>query len=309
MPTVYPLPDRTIDEARSLTVYAISGFTDNFLNMNLGSEKVFGVIDAGFFDREETGTVGRRWTDGSATLLVPIDSSHMPNALRVDLESTGPKGTELLIAANGTTLFQKAVPPGAWSDVLPIKNVLLKDSIVVSINSGTFVPAQERLGTDVRTLGVAVRDIRLLEGFHPFNAQPLTEAGQISSIEVRNHGSYNETIIDPHASMDISIRNVSQQTWPSRGDLVKEKGSVRIGIRWVLQGATSAPPAEQRTELPHAMFPGDQVAVTATLHPVDASGKPLPPGQYEVWIGLLQEGFAWFYEQGDTVVRLNMYIQ
>ena len=61
----------------------------------------------------------------------------------------------------------------------------------------------------------------------------------------------------------------------------------------------------QRIELPHALIPGDSVDVAFELAAITPNG-PLPQGEYEVWIGLLQEGAAWFYTSGDSVRKLRV---
>jgi hypothetical protein len=93
--------------------------------------------------------------------------------------------------------------------------------------------------------------------------------------------------------------------WAVPAELGHENGAIRLGVLWFRKGETDAPAAVQRIELPHALVPGDSVDVAFELAP-PASNQPLPQGEYEVSIGLLQEGAAWFYTSGDSVRKLRV---
>jgi len=57
------------------------------------------------------------------------------------------------------------------------------------------------------------------------------------------------------------------------------------------------------------MFPGDEVQIDVAVNPIGYDGTRLPPGDYEVWIGLVQEGITWFYREGDAVLKLNVTVK
>ncbi len=97
--------------------------------------------------------------------------------------------------------------------------------------------------------------------------------------------------------------------WPSYYGLPSGKFSVRLGILWFAPGQTNRKLAEQWTELPHTMFPGDEINVNVTLNPVNDHGEHLDPKEYEVWIGLEQKGVAWFYQKEDSLVKLKVVVK
>lgn len=81
------------------------------------------------------------------------------------------------------------------------------------------------------------------------------------------------------------------------------KGVISLGILWFPLHAgreRSALAAEHRAQLPGAIPPGGEISFSAAL---EAS---VPPGDYEVWLGLVHEGITWFYERGDAVLKLRV---
>jgi hypothetical protein len=69
----------------------------DYLNINLGSEPVWGVQESGFHGQELRGDKPVRWTTGTAKLVVPLDKQRLPKALRVELGASSPEGTKLSI--------------------------------------------------------------------------------------------------------------------------------------------------------------------------------------------------------------------
>lgn len=90
-------------------------------------------------------------------------------------------------------------------------------------------------------------------------------------------------------------------SWFSTLELPGPERAVRIGLRWYREGAEIA---DLRAELPRTLSPGDAVDVELTLDPRTREGEPLPPGRYEVRIGLVQELVRWFRDAGDRELTL-----
>ena len=105
-----------------------------------------------------------RWTDGAAKLVVPLDENRPPQALRVDLASTGHKGTELKVLLNGDVLFHESVPQGRWSKTFSLAGRSFNKPLTIELLSDTFIPRETYKGSnDRRTLGVLVRAVTLLD--------------------------------------------------------------------------------------------------------------------------------------------------
>jgi hypothetical protein len=71
---------------------------------------------------------------------------------------------------------------------------------------------------------------------------------------------------------------------------------VRLVLLWSHAGVHAAEP---RIELPWALAPGEETVVDVPFAAQSLDRKPLPPGRYEVRVGLVQELVAWFADAGD----------
>ena len=95
------------------------------------------------------------------------------------------------------------------------------------------------------------------------------------------------------------MTNTGDQPWPTPCEIGQTPATVQLGILWfplhVANRDFSSHVAEGRTALPYALAPGSSISLTAFLAPFTQAGDPLPPGEYEVWIGPVQEGIAWFF--------------
>jgi hypothetical protein len=137
------------------------------LNVNLGVEAVAGVDESGFYN-QETDSLGRpfRWTDGKARLVIPLDRTKPPRALRMNLHTQRPSQVPpmtLQVVVNGRDLFNE-VTRGEWEKTIDLAEIDLGEQLTLEINSSVFVPQNVPVlnSSDSRPLGVRVTEIRLL---------------------------------------------------------------------------------------------------------------------------------------------------
>jgi len=106
------------------------------------------------------------------------------------------------------------------------------------------------------------------------------------------------TIMD----IDLSITNMGSVAWP-----IGVEKPVNIGVLWFKKGSSpisyTQKISEERCYLPCVLMSGASVDVNCKILP------KIVPGQYEVWIGLVHEDNSWFYERGDSVLKLNVNVQ
>lgn len=127
--------------------------------VDLGIQTGLGITQTGFYQGEWTANRAFfRWTDGKASLAIPIDPRQPPRVLEVTVLMGSTTEQRLEIRANGCVLFS-GTPTGE-----PAKKTLdlsscgdLGSTLTVSLVSDTFVPSS----TDSRTLGVAIESVRL----------------------------------------------------------------------------------------------------------------------------------------------------
>ena len=258
-----------------------------------------GVTYEGLYDRQGRGDGSFRWTNGAARVIVPDNGSAQPQALRVSLATPGAEEKGLVIRVNDCEVFEGRVPPGPWSKVFAMPQCEDADQPTV-IELRSMSHHEER--TD-RELGVAVQRIDLLKEPWPPPAS-LPDQGRRSQIRLGN-GVKDGSEVESTGRLTANLVNRSTSIWPAVGDLGRENGAVRLGVLWFQKGQLTEPAAVQRIELPRTLVPGDSVEVTFDLVPNSATG-PLPPGEYDAWIGLMQEGGSWFYMSGDSVRKLRV---
>ena len=256
-----------------------------------------GVTYDGLYERQGARGSSLRWTNGAATILVPRDGTDEPRSMRVSLATTGPQEKGLLIRVNGCEVFEGKVPAARWKGIFALPECGDGRTTTIQIRSPTHRAADER------ELGVALERIELLK--LPWPPGPvLPEAERRSQIQFADRLSDGDTV-QSRARLIVTVVNQGASIWAGPPELGHENGGIRLGVLWFRSGRTDAPVATQRIELPHALVPGDSVEVAFELAPNPPSGL-LPQGEYEVWIGLLQEGVGWFYTSGDSVRKLRV---
>lgn len=126
-----------------------------------GVRRIDGVDERGFYDTEGTHVDAWRWTNGKATLVIPLQG-RSPSRLRLRLGGTVAQTVDLRV--DGQTLWHGSTPDAHEMDeIFTLKHALRRASVRVEIVSSTFVPSRvDRTSRDTRTLGVQVRGISFL---------------------------------------------------------------------------------------------------------------------------------------------------
>jgi hypothetical protein len=155
----------TDNRTLGVLVKSISLLDNDYINVNLGSERVLGVGESGFYGQEFLDKIPVRWTNGAAKLIVPLKETKLPSILAVDIGPTGmDKKKRLKILANGHKLFDGQVPNEGFSQSFSLFDVALGKQLTIELLSDTHIPRETIKGsTDNRTLGVSVKNIRLLD--------------------------------------------------------------------------------------------------------------------------------------------------
>ena len=143
-------------------------------------------------------------------------------------------------------------------------------------------------------------------------ADPLPASGYRSQLALESP-LYPQTLArNTMGTVRLSVTNSSDQTWPTSCEVGNNPGVVQLGILWFRKHSgdrrLSDRIAEGRVALPYGLAPGRSLTLTAILAPVKQDGEPLPPDEYEVWIGPVQEGVTWFFQEGDDVLTLPVRI-
>lgn len=128
----------------------------------LGTGRVRGVTETGFHAIEWDGTTPTRWTNGAASMTIPLRGRH-PSELELKARDMNPKERSLVeLRANGEVFFSGRMPVGEWSETFPLPEDN-RPTLTIEIRSSTFRPAVTSHSSDKRTLGIQIKSVRLLD--------------------------------------------------------------------------------------------------------------------------------------------------
>jgi hypothetical protein len=155
---LHPVPRTVSSSTFELLARRVTSFAP--AAARYGGESSWWVTATGFEDPELIDGTLARWTDGSAEVRIPLFNADAAGTMRIGLLSTGPDGSDLVVTANGVEVVHERIGPGSWSAELDLPPTLGGDDLIVTVESGTFIPSQALHGsTDDRTLGVLVSEI------------------------------------------------------------------------------------------------------------------------------------------------------
>jgi hypothetical protein len=175
-----PLPRLIRREEETFRLYRIDALSEqDFSNITLGNETVWGVEESGFYEQERSfKTAGNesaskdenrrfyeplRWTNGAARLIVPVNPDRFPKTLVVNLADTGPLGTHFQVVVNGQEIFNAPLPrKTSWVKSFDLGSIPPVESLTIELVSQSFIPAEVEDSVDYRPYGVQVREIRLV---------------------------------------------------------------------------------------------------------------------------------------------------
>jgi hypothetical protein len=106
----------------------------------------------------------------------------------------------------------------------------------------------------------------------------------------------NETVL-----VDITIKNTSTKTWPSKPN---ETGryAVNLSYHWLGPKRQMIVFDGLRTPLPRDLDPGESVTLRATIQP------PAKAGEYRLHVTMVQEAVAWFSDNdgGHVLIPVSV---
>lgn len=298
--TEYPAPLRQIDYAN--TVLGRDSLPAWSIPTHLGkpAQPVWGVWQRGFYIYTAPGPTQIDYVllVDSAAMRVPT-AARPPRALSINLNSPAKTAVPLQASVNGETIFDGSIPSGNWCGVFP----LLEDS-AESVLVEFSVPKDEFL----LLRGIAVLDHVPEASEAEISGSPLPASSLRSTLSLETPPAPPLLARGAMGAMRLTVTNTGDHAWPTECEIGITPGVVQLGILWFPLNesgrALADRVAEHRAALPYGLSPGESVSLTAFLTPFDESGAPLAPGEYEVWIGPVQESVVWFYQHGDDMLKV-----
>ena len=126
-------------------------------------------------------------------------------------------------------------------------------------------------------------------------AKRLPESG--FQVAFESHKIASEMTSGKTISADITVKNVSPITWPSKADH-KDRHAVNLSYHWLNRKGATAVFDGLRTPLPRDLKPGESVDLKAAIQ------APEKPGRYILEVTLVQERSAWFPEKNGAKLVL-----
>jgi hypothetical protein len=109
-------------------------------------------------------------------------------------------------------------------------------------------------------------------------------------VEFGRHSIPAEMVAGETVLADITIKNASSRTWPSKPDS-RGRNAVNFSYHWLDRKRQVVVFDGLRTPLPGDLNPGESVTLRATIR------SPEKAGEYLLHVTLVQEGVAWFSER------------
>ena len=116
-------------------------------------------------------------------------------------------------------------------------------------------------------------------------------------VEFGAHKIPTEMIAGQQTSADVTVKNVSERSWPSKPNQ-KGKNAVRLSYHWLDRKGRIIVFEGLRTALPRDLGPGESARLHAAIQAPEKAGK------YVLDVTLVQEGVAWFPEMNGAKLSL-----
>jgi hypothetical protein len=117
--------------------------------------------------------------------------------------------------------------------------------------------------------------------------------------DLRVEGLPSEVVTNSLLDVTAHVKNTGQVVWRRR--TADGIGTVRFGWRWVgTEGRPEAPGEGRGPWLASDVLPGQRASIGMQLSP------PAKPGAYELELGMVSEGVAWFGRDGEMPLRLKI---
>ena len=281
-----------------------------FATRMFGGERIWGTHEGGFFDSEVAPFGQFRYTDGHAWIDVPAASLRDANAFKVDLFSyakrNAPRWVSMLI--DGRPIWTGDVYPGINTLRVSLVEISHKDIARIEILSEAIDSADQnaddpRVGLSIGLIGIRPllfgeprQNLTGIQGFRSHLAPVGLGPGTL-------HVSIGRAV-----DFVLDVSNTGTEYWPTVRELGGPKNAIQVALRWYRHSDGEAFVGDNRWALSVSMLPGDHTRLLVPLAPIGLDGKPLPPGEYEVRVGMVRETVALFAENGDAVLSIPVLV-
>ncbi|MHB8494840.1 MAG: hypothetical protein ACYC9Z_01295 [Casimicrobiaceae bacterium] len=297
-------------ETRRVTLSRVEGFDTGFATRMFGAEPAWGSKEAGFFPTEIADFGMFRYTNGNAWIEIPATALRGCAGLKVDLFTYARRlvHRKVSIMVNNRVAWEGLVATGISTVRVPLV-VMPMDAIArIGIISDAADPADMNPNDPRTGLSEGLIGVRPLRSGEPVEAGPGMKGFQ-SDLSIVG------TIPDPvvislagRSELILGVRNSGTAYWPAYREHSDPVGVVKIALQWFRHGSPDSLVGNDRWPLSISMLPGDRTRIRVPLKPVALDGRRLPPGDYDLRIAMVREGYALFSDSGGAGLSLSVLI-
>ena len=121
-------------------------------------------------------------------------------------------------------------------------------------------------------------------------------------VEFGKHEIPTEMMVGQTVSADVTFKNASSKTWPSKPD-AGGRNAVNLSYHWLDCKRQMVVLDGLRTPLSHDLKPGESVTLRAAIR------APEKPGEYLLHVTLVQEAVAWFSDRDGGHVLISVSVK
>ena len=307
----YRPPARTVaTQTYQIILSRADGLDRSFTKRMFGGERAWGAPGRHFFGTEVAPFGEFRYTDGFAWIDVPTEALNGAEALKLDLYSYARTGERrwLHVLIDEQPVWGGEVDSGVSTLRIPISTTAKKDPTRITllsepIDRSEISPSDARLNLSIGLIG-----IRPLARGEPSMSGPAMDGFRSKLARLDVGDAPIRASAASAGNFLLDVRNSGTAYWPTVQELGGPAGAVQIALRWYRRNDPSRFVGDNRWPMSISMLAGDHTRINVPLFPIGLDGKALPPGDYDVRIGMVRETVALFADNGDIVISVPVVV-
>ncbi len=314
VPTSRPPVTARARQDLQLILSRVDGLDPSFATRMFGGERVWGAREGGFFGADVAAFGTFRYTDGNAWIEVPAEALRNAEALKLDVFSYANEGAQrrLHVTIDNESAWTGSVSAGVSTLRVPISKPLHGDLARIGLISEPLDPMEipmERSEHDSRVgIGIGLIGIRPLRAGEPVTSNPGMQGFRSRLALVGLPPGALPMPANGETNLVLDVENAGAAYWPTVRELGGPVGAVQIALRWHRRDQKEPFLGDNRWPLTISMLAGDRLRLKVPLKPIGLDAKPLPPGEYDVRIGMVRETVALFADNGDAVLSIPVVV-
>ena len=293
-----------------LTLCRVDRIQPSFATRMFGGERRWDAAESGFLPEEVTGFGSFRRIDGFAWIDVPSARLRDSEAIKVDIVYLGEKdeSRRFHILINNVPVWSGNIAPGLRTLRVPVLKPTVGDIARITLVSGAAAPTRRVAAEPSTPRDIGLIGIRVLAAGEPTSNESTMRGFRSSLLFFQSLSLPLQIPTKGTTEFLIDVGNAGTEYWPTVRELGSYVGAVQIGIRWYRRDKSNTMVGDNRWPLFISLLSGDHTLVRVPLAPTALDRNPLPPGEYEVRIGMVRETVGVFADNGDAILSIPVVI-